>query len=92
MLGESELRAHQTCTQAQMGSFLVQLGTDLGQDNTLHLHDTQFILDGGKAMLIELALQLENSVLLLHFRQTGAIIHETIHRLHHVTVGCGAIQ
>ena len=55
-------------------------------------HDTQLVFDGGQAMLIQLALQLQEAALLFYFRQTGTAIHETIHRLHQVTAGGGAIQ
>ena len=75
-----------------MRALFVEMGSDLGQHDALGLHDTQLVFDGGQATLIQLALQLQEAVLLFHFRQTGAAIHETIHRLHQVMAGGCAIQ
>ena len=68
LLGESKLCIDQAGAQAQMRALFVEMGSNLGQHDALGLHDTQLVFDGGQAMLIQLALQLQEATLLFYFR------------------------
>ena len=56
LLGESKLCIDQAGAQAQMRALFVEMRPDLGQNYALGFHDAQLVLDGGQAMLIQLAL------------------------------------
>ena len=56
LLGESKLCIDQAGAQAQVRVLFVEMRPDLGQNDALGFHDAQLVLDGGQAMLIQLAL------------------------------------
>ena len=68
LLRKPKLRINQAGAQAQMRALFVEMGSNLGQHDALGLHDTQLVFDGGQAMLIQLALQLQEATLLFYFR------------------------